>query len=201
MRSKLLTSVGVFVALVGLGGCALGGGEAATDTTLGTLGSPSVFRTIPPTTTTLSETIASDGGALGSGELTYEIVSGDYPIKISTAFGCESWDIIASFNEINPDNFPFPGTVINIPPECAGEPVAPGSDTSVTPTETSDAPATTGADGEATYVIQAGDYPFGVAANFDCTWAEIAAANGLASDGSEFPFPGETIKIPGACGT
>ena len=83
----------------------------------------------------------------------------------------------------------------------------PADETSA-PTTTIDASATTpiapSLDTEAaaplTYVIKDGDYPETVAARFNVTPAELAAANALLFDGAtiEWPPSGTTILIPGA---
>lgn len=46
------------------------------------------------------------------------------------------------------------------------------------------------------YEVQAGDYGIKVAEEFGITLDELAAANGWADVGSEFPGPGSIIKIP-----
>jgi len=46
-----------------------------------------------------------------------------------------------------------------------------------------------------TYVVQSGDYPLGVAEAFGISLDDLLAFNGWAS-GSEFPFPGQEVKIP-----
>jgi len=51
------------------------------------------------------------------------------------------------------------------------------------------------------YTIQAGDVPVNVAADFDTSLEELASLNGWATcvvtSCPEFPFPGETIRVPG----
>lgn len=49
--------------------------------------------------------------------------------------------------------------------------------------------------GSQEYVVQPGDYPIKVANDFGVPLEDLINFNGWASD-AEFPFPGETIKIP-----
>ena len=198
MRTKLPFAALVGVAVLGLAACG-GSNDESTDTSLNPLGSSTAFRTIPPTTTTLSvSSDASNAGAIG-GEQSYTIVSGDFPIAVARKLGCESWDLIAAFNEIDPDpnKFPFPGTVLKVPPDCAGEPVEEETTETSTATATSEAPATTGNDGSANYTVQAGDTISGIARNFDVTIDVLVAANGWSDGANHAIFPGDTIIIPG----
>ena len=197
MRTKLPFAAVVGVAVLGLAACG-GSNDEATNTSLNPLGSSTAFRTIPPTTTTLSvSSDASNTGVIG-GEQSYTIVSGDFPIAVARKLGCESWDLIAAFNELNPDpnEFPFPGTVLKVPPDCAGEPVDETTETS-TATATSEATATTGTDGSANYTVQAGDTISGIASNFDVSIDALTAANGWTDGANHAIFPGDTIIIPG----
>ena len=197
MRTKLPFAALVGVAVLGLAACG-GSNDESTNTSLNPLGESTAFRTIPPTTTTLSvSSDASTPGVIG-GEQSYTIVSGDFPIAVARKLGCESWDLIAAFNELNPDpnEFPFPGTVLKVPPDCAGEPVDETTETS-TATATSEAPATTGTDGSASYTVQAGDTISGIARNFDVTIDALVAANSWTDGANHAIFPGDTITIPG----
>lgn len=47
-----------------------------------------------------------------------------------------------------------------------------------------------------TYVVQAGDFPIGVAEKLCVSLVELIEANGWSSDWSEFPMPGSEIAIP-----
>jgi LysM repeat protein len=51
------------------------------------------------------------------------------------------------------------------------------------------------ATGSQVYVVQSGDYPLKVADQFGVTLEILLAFNGWAT-GSEFPFPGQDVKIP-----
>lgn len=51
------------------------------------------------------------------------------------------------------------------------------------------------ASGSQVYVVQSGDYPLKVADQFGVPLAVLLAFNGWAT-GSEFPFPGQDVKIP-----
>ncbi|MGD9701464.1 MAG: LysM peptidoglycan-binding domain-containing protein [Acidimicrobiia bacterium] len=202
MRTKMSLTAVAGVAVLALSACG-GSGDDTSDTSLNPLGSATVFRTILPTTTTLSVDASVDPNnpAAIPGEASYSIISGDFPIAVARKLGCESWDLIAAFNEIDPDpnEFPFPGTVLKIPPDCAGEPVVETTETTAaTSTATTAAPtATTGADGSATYTVQAGDTVSGIASNFDVTPQALAAANGWSDGINHAIFPGDEIIIPG----
>ena len=204
MRTKMPLAAWAGVAVLALAACGGSDDDSSSDTSLNPLGSATVFRTILPTTTTLSIDASADPNnpAAIPGESSYSIVSGDFPIAVARKLGCESWDLIAAFNELDPDpnEFPFPGTVLKVPPDCAGEPVvettettAAASSTATTATPT----ATTGSDGSATYVVQAGDTVSGIANNFDVTGQALAAANGWSDGVNHAIFPGDEIIIPG----
>lgn len=82
--------------------------------------------------------------------------------------------------------------------ETSFETLAPAS--TLSPAEvpsTTDPAATTVSD----YTIQPGDVPVNVASDFGTTVEELAALNGWATcvvtSCPEFPFPGETIRVPG----
>jgi LysM repeat protein len=199
MQTKMSLTACAGVAVMALAACSGSSGDTA-DTSINPLGSATVFRTILPTTTTLSVSASVDPANPGAipGELTYTIVSGDFPIKVYKQFGCESWEVIAAFNELDPASFPFPGTVLKIPPDCAGEPiVAETTETSAPSTATSATPATTGADGSATYEVQSGDTVSGIASNFDVTAQALAEANGWSDGINHLIIPGDVIIIPG----
>jgi len=205
MRTKmpLPRSAWVAVAALALAACGGGGGETS-DTSLNPLGEATVFRTILPTTTTLSvdpSANPADPGAI-PGEGTYTVASGDYPIAVARKLGCASWDEIAAYNELggDPNTYFYPNLILKIPPTCAGEPVVDTgtSDTTQPATATTAAPtATTGADGAATYVVQSGDTVYGIATKFDVTAQALAQANGWTDGVNHAIFPGDEIIIPG----
>ncbi|WP_040491154.1 LysM peptidoglycan-binding domain-containing protein [Ilumatobacter nonamiensis] len=68
--------------------------------------------------------------------------------------------------------------------------IAPATTSTLAPEEAAASGPTTD------YEVQAGDYGIKVADDFGITLAELAAANGWADVGSEFPGPGSIIKIP-----
>lgn len=68
--------------------------------------------------------------------------------------------------------------------------IAPATTTTLAPEEEAASGPTTD------YEVQAGDYGIKVADDFGITLAELEAANGWSSAGSEFPGPGSIIKIP-----
>jgi len=209
MRGRALTLVGgVGLAMV-LGACG-GSSSNSSSTTLQPLG-PTVFVTIPPTSTTLSANVdtgsaaAGDPGSAG-GQGTYTVQSGDYPLKVAKLLGC-SWDEIAAYNDIaDPAKFAAPGKVLNVPVTCAGSAdttPAGGGTATTAPTTTKTTVATSSkttttvpADGSGTYVIKAGDTLSGIAKNFNTKMATIVTLNGW-SDGIQHNLiPGKTIKVP-----
>jgi LysM repeat protein len=211
MRGRVLTLVGgVGLALV-LGACG-GGSSNSSSTTLQPLG-PTVFVTIPPTSTTLSANIdTGSAGAAGDptapgGQGTYTVQSGDYPLKVAKLLGC-SWDEIAAYNDIaDPSKFAPPGKVLKVPVTCAGsaDTTSAGGGataTTVTPTtkttvaSASKTTTTVPADGSGTYTILAGDTLSGIAKKFNTKMATIVTLNGW-SDGIQHNLiPGKSIKVP-----
>ncbi|HEY5876385.1 MAG TPA: hypothetical protein VIT64_13840, partial [Ilumatobacteraceae bacterium] len=81
MRTKMSLAAWAAVAVLALAACS-GSDDDTSDTSLNPLGEPTVFRTILPTTTTLSIDASADPNnpAAIPGESSYSIVSGDFPI-------------------------------------------------------------------------------------------------------------------------
>lgn len=206
MRTKMppLRLAWAGVAALAITACGGSGGDT-TDTSLNPLGEATVFRTILPTTTTLSVDPSANTGEPGAipGEGTYTLVMGDYPIAVAKRLGCASWDEIAAYNELggDPNSYFIPGLVLKIPATCAGEPVTDSGSTDTTAATstatTQAATATTGTDGSANYVVQAGDTVFGIASKFDVSAQDLATANGWSDGVNHSIFPGDEIIIPG----
>lgn len=182
-----------------LGACSLGGGGGTTATTLTPMESTE-WRTIPTTSTTLSQNSAAEGQPPGGSEDVYTIQSGDFPFKVAGIFGC-TWDEIAAYNEIDPDpaKFPFPGTDLKIPATCAADATETATEES-TATATSAAATTTTAAalpaGQASYTIEANDTLSGIAAKFDTTMDAIIELNGWDDGIDHVLIPGEDIRVP-----
>jgi LysM repeat protein len=184
-----------------------GSDEGASATTLDLSQSSTAFVVRAPVTTVApTDSVAAGGTTTGSQE--YEVQSGDVPINVAKKFGVSLDDLIA-FNEwASAAEFPFPGTVILIPPggtvvtttiagaAATGDTTAPGDTTGAT----EDTPADTIPDAgdncaEGTYTIAAGDIPIKVAEKFDVTVEALAAANASTSGYSSF-YVGLEIVIP-----
>ena len=199
MRTRIGVTSGVLALCLGLGACG-GSGDAASTSTLAALTDATEFVTIPTTSTTLSPSVVTnvDGSTTASGEQLYEIQSGDYPLKVANLYGCE-WEKIAAYNDIPPEDFPYPGTSITIPFDCTLEGQTTETTTAAGQSTTSAASTTTtlAADGSGSYTVASGDTMSGIAAKFDTTMDAIVAINGF--DGINHPlYPGDVIKVPAA---
>ena len=136
----------------------------------------------------------------------YTIQSGDYPLKVANQFGVTVDELVA-FNEWGSVNeFPFPGTVIKIPPGAtvAGATTrddrGPGDRRGRRDHDRSP-PASTIPDagdncGEGEHIVEAGDIPISVAKKYDVTLEALNAANANNPAYSQF-IPGQKIIIPG----
>jgi LysM repeat protein len=196
-------------ALALLAGC----GEDATGarTTLAEI-QPSSYVVRDPVTTTTTQPGAQEGvgeDGISTIEQQYTVVSGDYPLRVANLFGVPVIDL-CNYNGWTPPNcpeFPFPGTVILIPPG-AKVPGAPATDTGTgagtdtgTGTDTTAAPPTqttlppSGECTEGTYTLVSGDFPGKVAEQFDITVDQLNAANANTPGYSSF-IVGTEIKIP-----
>ncbi len=186
-----------------VGACGSGGTSLSDQTPLATIKpDTNLWNTIATVPTTLSPAVdAGGGGGITSetGIPPYEIQSGDYWFKLQNDFGCK-WELIAGFNDlpVEPDQFPMPGSVLNIPPECVPDPAAQAAATDVTEASAAATPATTSADGTFPYEIQPNDAMYSIAKNFNVTMDALMAANGWTGDPAAVKlFVGKTIKIPG----
>ncbi len=197
MRTRPASAVGGLVLAVvlpiALGACSVGGSDSTTST-LPPLASTE-FKTIPTTSTTLSPDAGSGGVPdTPTGEQSYTIAAGDYPLKVAGLFGC-SWEEIASYNETDPLKFPFPSTQILIPATCGAEETTTTAGAEQTPANTT----TTAADlpaGQAEYPIVAGDTLSGIASKFDTTMQAIVDLNGWEDGFKHVLIPGAKIKVP-----
>lgn len=225
MRSSPFRALGLIGFGLGpailLAGC--GGDETGARTTLNSI-QPSSYVVRPAVTTPPTEPedetaagLDPDGRSTTRQE--YEVVSGDYPMRIATLYGI-TLDELAAFNEWTAPNyaeFPFPGTVIGIPPGAlvpgASDPEATDPATSdpadTTEGDTADgggettagtAPETTlaGSDGECVegeHEIVSGDYPGRVAGLYDITVEQLANANAGNPAYNTF-IPGQMLRIP-----
>src|SRR4029077_5306391 len=106
----------VAVGMILLAACGRRGEEGAAESTIDLSEGSPAFVVRPPETTVAPETTPAVDGAVSTAAQDYTIQSGDYPRKVANQFGV-SVDELVAFNEWGSANeFPFPGTVIKIPP-------------------------------------------------------------------------------------
>jgi LysM repeat protein len=185
-----------------------GGGESgATQSTIDLSAASTAFVVRPPATTEPpADTLAEgDPDAIVEGTQEYTVQSGDAPYVLVTRFGISLEDLLAVNEWTDPSQFPFPGTVILLPPgakSVAAATATTDSDetTTDTSTETEAAPTETIPDAgdncaQGTYTIVEGDYLGKVASKFDVTVDALNAANASTPGYSSF-YVGLEIVIP-----
>ena len=182
-----------------------GGSESgATQSTLDLSAASTAFVVRPPATTEPpADTLAAgDPDAIVEGTQEYTVQSGDAPYVLVTRFGVTLEDLLGVNEWTDPSQFPFPGTVILIPPggkSVTAVTATPDSGTD-TATDTEATPAETIPDAgdncsQGTYTLVDGDYPGKVASKFDVTVDALNAANVNTSGYSAF-YVGLEIAIP-----
>jgi LysM repeat protein len=183
----------------------------ATQSTIDLSAASTAFVVRPPATTEPPADTAGGSDAIVEGTQEYTVQSGDAPYVLVSRFGVTLEDLLAVNEWTDPSQFPFPGTVILIPPGATSVAApAPSTDTTTdddgstateTETETEATPTATIPDagdncGPGTYTIEASDTTrTRVADKFDVSVAELDAANVNTSGYSAF-FPGLEIVIP-----
>lgn len=195
--------IGAFV----LASC--GGGETgATQSTIDLSAASTAFVVRPPATTE-PPAGAGDLDAIVEGTQEYEVQSGDAPFVLVTRFDVTLEDLLAVNEWTSVNQFPFPGTVILIPPggtsvaaylagetAGAGDPSEDASDgaTEETPSETIPDAGDNCAEGS--YTIEETDTSRSkVADKFDVTVEALDAAN-VGTPGYGAFYPGLEIVIP-----
>lgn len=199
--------LGVLVgpALIGaivLSSCGSGEG-GATESTIDLSAASTAFVVRPPATTEPPADSVAEGdpAAVVEGTQEYTVQSGDAPYVLVERFGITLDDLLAVNEWTDPSQFPFPGTVILIPPGATsvGAATEPAADTATepaaesTPTETIPDAGDNCAPGS--YTIVEGDYIGKVASKFDVTVDALNAANANTSGYSSF-YVGLEIVIP-----
>jgi len=184
-----------------------GGGESgATQSTIDLSAASTAFVVRPPATTEPpADTLAAgDPDAIVEGTQEYTVQSGDAPYVLVTRFAISLEDLLAVNEWTDPSQFPFPGTVILIPPGAKSVTAAATTDsvdtstdgateTEATPTET--IPDAGDNCSQGTYTIVEGDYLGKVASKFDVTVDALNAANASTPGYSSF-YVGLEIVIP-----
>ena len=184
-----------------------GGGESgATQSTIDLSAASTAFVVRPPATTEPPAGTLADGDpdAIVEGIQEYTVQSGDAPYVLVTRFGISLEDLLGVNEWTDPNQFPFPGTVILIPPGAKSVTAAATTDTGDTSTEADADAEATPADtipdagdncSQGTYTIVEGDYLGKVASKFDVTVDALNAANASTPGYSAF-YPGLEIVIP-----
>ena len=188
-----------------------GGTESgATQSTIDLSAASTAFVVRPPATTEppTGTAAAGDLDAIVEGTQEYEVQSGDAPFVLVTRFDVTLEDLLAVNEWTSASQFPFPGTVILIPPGgksvaayLAGATASSEEPTSDTETDTDSGPTETIPDAgdncaEGTYTIADTDTSrTKVAENFDVTVEALDAANAGTPGYSAF-YPGLEIVIP-----
>ncbi|MEM8620619.1 MAG: LysM peptidoglycan-binding domain-containing protein [Actinomycetota bacterium] len=219
MRFANPPAISAFGAPLAIGALVLascGGGEVggAAESTIDLSQASTDYVERPPETTLAPD--GAGGSEVVTGSQDYTVQAGDYPLKVANDFGITVDDLVA-FNDWGSVNeFPFPGTVIRIPPG-ANAPSASSDDAETAADAGSEADAVDDASadggdeetaapvetipdagdncGEGTYTIAAGDLPIRVAENFDVTVDALDAANAN-TDGYGAFIVGLEIIIP-----
>jgi LysM repeat protein len=194
-----------------------GGGESgATQSTIDLSAASTAFVVRPPATTLPpTDTLAEgDPDAIVEGIQEYTVQSGDAPYVLVTRFGISLEDLLGVNEWTDPSQFPFPGTVILIPPGAKSVTAAAATDSAETSTDTATETETTETEAteteatptetipdagdncsQGTYTIVEGDYEGLVAGKFDVTVDALRAAN-VSTPGYSAFYPGLEIVIP-----
>ncbi len=181
-----------------------GGTESgATQSTIDLSAASTAFIVRPPATTEPPTDTAAGGdpGAIVEGTQEYEVQSGDAPFVLVSRFDVTLDDLLAVNEWTSASQFPFPGTVILIPPGgksveayLSGAPAS--ADESPTDAGAIDTIPDAGDNcAPGTYPIAEGDYPGRVAGKFDVTVDALNAANASTPGYGAF-YVGLEIVIP-----
>lgn len=182
---------------------------AATVSTIELSEGSTAFVVRPPATT--EPDVVADGAVIST-EQEYVIQAGDYPLGVAQQFGVSLDDLVAYNEWPSASQAPFyPGNTIKIPPggTSAQSVSAGGTDTSETDAgETDTGESATGDEdsaatipdagdncGEGEHTVVDGDYPLGIAEQYDVTIDALDAANAGNPAYGQF-VPGQTIIIP-----
>ena len=99
-----------------LGACGGSSDDGASQSTIALSQESTAFVVRPPVTTIAVTDTTPVAGEVSTAAQEYTVQAGDYPLKVANQFGVTVDELVA-FNEWGSvDEFPFPGTVIQIPP-------------------------------------------------------------------------------------
>lgn len=191
-------TVATCVAGASLFGAACGGDTLGVATTVVNV-TPTNFATIPPVASTAPGTTTTlPSGAVGQ-ETMYTVVAGDSPISVANKFNISVTTLLAYNAWVTPQQFPYPGTQIKIPPQAV---VTPGSNTTVPGGTSSGGTVKAGCENHAagTYAIQKGDSLWLIQNKFkSCfTIGALLNANNWPDVQSVVLLEGQKINIPAA---
>lgn len=199
VRRRVGKTFTIATCLVGasLFGSACGGDTLGVATTVVNV-TPTNFATIPPVASTAPGTTTTlPSGAVGE-ETLYEVVAGDSPISVANKFNISVTTLLAYNAWVTPDQFPYPGTKIKIPPQAV---VVPGTNTTL-PGGSTGGTVKAGCENHAagTYAIQKGDSLWLIQNKFkSCfTIGALLNANNWPDVQSVVLLEGQKINIPAA---
>lgn len=179
--------------LASCGGDALGVATTVVNVT------PTNFATIPPVSSTLpgpSTTLPAN--AVGQ-EQKYTVVAGDSPLAVANKFNISLTTLLAYNALVSPKQFPYPGSIILIPPEAVVNPtpagVTPGASTTLAPVGPVGPGCGTRPAG--TYEITKGDSFYSIRQKFCVSLGALLSANNWA-DSNITILPGQVINMPAA---
>ncbi len=195
-RRSFATIVGGLFAVGVLASC--GGDTLGVATTVVNV-TPTNFATIPPVASTLpgpSTTLPAN--AVGQ-EQKYTVVAGDSPLAVANKFNISLTTLLAYNALVDPGQFPYPGSIIRIPPEAVANPtpsgVTPGAATTLPPAGPVGPGCGTRPAG--TYEITKGDSFFSLRKTFCVSLGALLTANNWA-DSNITILPGQVINMPAA---
>ena len=199
-KSKKLLALLPVAALV-FAACGSDDASEPTRSTVSLSTGSTAFVVKPPVTTLPgAQGVFEDGTTSAIQE--YEIQSGDYPLGVAQQFGVDVDDLVNFNGWASASEFPFPGTVIRIPPGAifagsSGETeeavIVVDADTGEPIGEEIPEAGDNCSEGEHTVV--AGDFPLVLVRKYDVTLEALAAANAANPAYGQF-IVGQTIIIP-----
>jgi len=200
VRTRLGKSLTVVVCVAGASifGAACGGDTLGVATTVVNV-TPTNFATIPPVASTAPGTTTTlPTGAVGE-ETLYSVIAGDSPISVANKFNISVTTLLAYNGWVTPQQFPYPGTQIKIPPQAV---VVPGSNTTLPGGAPGGGPVKPGCENHSagTYTIQKGDSLWLIQNKFKTcfTIGALLNANNWPDMQSVVLLEGQKINIPAA---